>query len=249
MNFAWLLGFTSFLLGSCLFPITLGVWWEGRYRLSLVRIAVLSALLCVGYFCHLVSLGLTVVGLVVLAVAGPVPCWKRTIMEVSDCAAGAHVDQLRSAVRARLFLSASGTAERTDAAGVGKPVESVVAGRVGGPAGLGRPDHTRDQGRAAVHEPGQPWLRCLRPGALADGWPGVVVVRANDRQAGESHVQTIARMTRTVEKRSATERPTRRPAGLACSGRSASGSEELSDQTPSARPTENSCLSGWCSWA
>ncbi len=73
MNFAWVLGFTSFLLGCCLFPITLGVWWEGRYRLSLGRIIAVSALLCVGYFCHLVSLGLTAVGLVVLAVTGPVP--------------------------------------------------------------------------------------------------------------------------------------------------------------------------------
>ena len=72
MNFAWLLGFTSFLLGSCLFPITLGIWWEGRYRLSSSRIASLAVLLCLGYFCHLVSLGLTVVGLAVLSVAGPV---------------------------------------------------------------------------------------------------------------------------------------------------------------------------------
>jgi hypothetical protein len=74
MNLAWLLGFTSFLMGCCLFPITLGVWWEGRYRLSLARIAALSALLCVGYFCHLVSLGLTAVGMVVLALTGPLPC-------------------------------------------------------------------------------------------------------------------------------------------------------------------------------
>ena len=72
MNMAWLLGFTSFLIGSCLFPITLGVWWKGRYRLSFGRIAALSVLLCLGYFCHLVSLGLTVVGLTVLAIAGPV---------------------------------------------------------------------------------------------------------------------------------------------------------------------------------
>ena len=72
MNMAWLLGFTSFLIGSCLFPITLGIWWQGRYRLSFGRIAALAFLLCLGYFCHLVSLGLTVVGLIVLAVTGPV---------------------------------------------------------------------------------------------------------------------------------------------------------------------------------
>jgi hypothetical protein len=88
MNFAWILGFTSFLLGSCLFPITLGVWWEGRYRLSLRRIAALSALLAVGYFCHLVSLGLTAVGMVVLALTGPVRCgnggsWKFRIKRLA----------------------------------------------------------------------------------------------------------------------------------------------------------------------
>ena len=73
MNFAWLMGFTSFLLGSCLFPITLGVWWGGRYRLSIARALGLSVLLCVGYFCHLVSLGLTVVGMCVLSLLGPIP--------------------------------------------------------------------------------------------------------------------------------------------------------------------------------
>jgi hypothetical protein len=72
MNMAWLFGFTSFMLGACLFPITLGVWWPVRDRLSLPRLAVLAALLTLGYFCHLVSLGLTVVGLVVLLMAGPV---------------------------------------------------------------------------------------------------------------------------------------------------------------------------------
>ena len=73
MNLTWLLGFTSFLLGTCLFPITLGIWWTGRYRLSPRRIVLLAALLTLGYFCHLVSLGLTVVGLVVLSVTGPIP--------------------------------------------------------------------------------------------------------------------------------------------------------------------------------
>jgi hypothetical protein len=51
-----------------LFPITLGVWWPYRDRLSGGRIAALSALLTLGYFCHLVSLGLTVLGLIVLSV-------------------------------------------------------------------------------------------------------------------------------------------------------------------------------------
>lgn len=71
LNVAWLLGFTSFLLGACLFPATLGVWWAGRERLGVGRVAALAALLVAGYFGHLVSLGLTVVGLAVLAVLTP----------------------------------------------------------------------------------------------------------------------------------------------------------------------------------
>ena len=30
MNLAWLFGFASFILGACLFPITLGLWWPAR---------------------------------------------------------------------------------------------------------------------------------------------------------------------------------------------------------------------------
>jgi hypothetical protein len=75
MNVTWLFGFSSFLLGACLFPITLGVWWDGRDQLGPGRIAALAALLALGYFCHPVSLALTVVGLAVLAVLTPGPQW------------------------------------------------------------------------------------------------------------------------------------------------------------------------------
>ena len=70
-NVIWLFGFTSFLLGACLFAITLGVWWEGRDRPRLGRAAVLAVLLVCGYFAHLVSLGLTVVGLAILTALTP----------------------------------------------------------------------------------------------------------------------------------------------------------------------------------
>jgi len=88
MNLAWLLGFSSFLLGACLFPITLGIWWPGRDRPSAARIAALSALLTLGYFCHLVSLGLTVLGLVVMAVSGSHPDgsenhWRRRLARLA----------------------------------------------------------------------------------------------------------------------------------------------------------------------
>ena len=72
-NVAWLFGFTSFLLGAALFPATLGVWWAGRDRVDgfTRRSLALAAFMVCGYFCHLVSLGLTALGLVVLEVATP----------------------------------------------------------------------------------------------------------------------------------------------------------------------------------
>jgi hypothetical protein len=72
LNMAWIYGFASFMLGACLFPITLGIWWPARNCLRAPRLAALAFLMAVGYFCHLVSLGLTIGGLLVLAVASPV---------------------------------------------------------------------------------------------------------------------------------------------------------------------------------
>ncbi len=71
MNITWLFGFYGFMLGACLFPITLGYWWPHRDDLRIGRIVGLSALLVLGYFCHLVGLGLTVLGLVILALFSP----------------------------------------------------------------------------------------------------------------------------------------------------------------------------------
>jgi hypothetical protein len=71
LNFPWLLGFTSFLLGTCLFAITLGVWWPYREGPGAARSLALMALLVLGYFCHLVSLGLTVVAMSLLALVAP----------------------------------------------------------------------------------------------------------------------------------------------------------------------------------
>ena len=71
LNFPWLLGFTSFMLGACLFPITLVIWWDGRDRFGWGRAAAIAVLMIVGYLCHLVSLGLTAFGLIVLALATP----------------------------------------------------------------------------------------------------------------------------------------------------------------------------------
>ena len=71
LNFPWLQGYTSFMLGACLFPITLGIWWGGRERFGWGRAAAIAVLMIVGYLCHLVSLGLTALGLIVLALTTP----------------------------------------------------------------------------------------------------------------------------------------------------------------------------------
>jgi hypothetical protein len=71
MNMMWVYGFTSFMLGAMLFAITLGVWWPVRDELTWPRQLLLAVLLSVGYFCHLVSLGLTVLALLVLAALCP----------------------------------------------------------------------------------------------------------------------------------------------------------------------------------
>lgn len=77
LNWMWLLGFYSYLLGACLFSITLGVWWRGRERMGPRRALTLAGLLMLGYLCHLVSLGLTVFGLAVLALTTPGAGWPR----------------------------------------------------------------------------------------------------------------------------------------------------------------------------
>jgi hypothetical protein len=73
MNITWLFGFTSFTLGLCLFPMTLGFWWPRRDRVGPGGIAGLWLLLVLGYFCHLVSLGLTALSLALLALTSPLP--------------------------------------------------------------------------------------------------------------------------------------------------------------------------------
>jgi hypothetical protein len=73
LNFLWIMGFHGFLLGCCLFSITLGVWWSGRTDLRPARLVALMLLLVLGYFAHLVSLGLTVLALGFLTLLAPIP--------------------------------------------------------------------------------------------------------------------------------------------------------------------------------
>ena len=172
------------------------------------RIAALSALLCVGYFCHLVSLGLTVVGLVVLAVGRPGAVRKADAMEVPDGAADAHVDQLRSAVRARHFsiCKRHGGADRC--CRCGKTYRIRGRRRHGGHGWAGSiRSHSRSR-RDFRLRTGRPRLRYLRSRCCGWAWRGAVVVRADDRhdRASSIHAATVAESTRTDERRSASER-------------------------------------------
>jgi uncharacterized membrane protein YhaH (DUF805 family) len=77
LNVAWLFGFTSFLLGGCVFALTLGTWWSCRDRRGVWPALGIAVWVVVGYFAHVVSLVLTVVGLIVLAIASPGPKRQR----------------------------------------------------------------------------------------------------------------------------------------------------------------------------
>lgn len=79
LNWMWLMGFYSFLLGACMFALTLGAWWVRRERFGWQAALVIAGLLVIGYFCHLVSLGMTVIGLAVLALATPGANWARRL--------------------------------------------------------------------------------------------------------------------------------------------------------------------------
>jgi hypothetical protein len=77
LNVLWLLGLYSFLLGSSLFIITLGVWWSGRESMGAKHALIIAGLLVVGYFTHLISLALTVIALIILALITPGAVWLR----------------------------------------------------------------------------------------------------------------------------------------------------------------------------
>jgi hypothetical protein len=76
LNVMWLWGFYNFLLGACLFPITLGAWWAGRDYMGIKRAVVLAGLIVLSYFCHLVSFSVTIVGLVILTLTTPGPGYR-----------------------------------------------------------------------------------------------------------------------------------------------------------------------------
>lgn len=77
LNNLWLLGLYSFLLGAGLMLVTLGVWWRWRDAMGPGRALIIALLLVAGYLTHLVSVGLTVISLVILALGTPGRAWWR----------------------------------------------------------------------------------------------------------------------------------------------------------------------------
>jgi hypothetical protein len=79
LNVLWLLGLYSFMLGSCLFVITLGAWWTGRERMGAKQALIIAGLLVLGYFSHLISLAVTMIALGILALITPGKGWLRRV--------------------------------------------------------------------------------------------------------------------------------------------------------------------------
>lgn len=77
LNWMWLMGFYSFLLGACVFALTLGAWWKMRERFALREAVIIAALLFAGYFCHITSFGMALLGLATLALATPGKDWLK----------------------------------------------------------------------------------------------------------------------------------------------------------------------------
>ena len=137
LNFLWLMGFASFLLGCCVLPITLGFWWSHRDRLTLWPMGGLAALMVLGYACHLVSLGLTVIGLATLALFAPPQspaqdCWRHRLRRAGRTALGCSPLMVLGIVYLRLSRAGGPMHPR-----LGDSGQSVLALGVGGTTGLG----------------------------------------------------------------------------------------------------------------
>ena len=75
LNWLWLLGFYSFLLGSMAFLLTVGCWWRLRDQPGPRLGLLVGLLMIVGYFCHPISLTLTVLALGVLCLSSTGKGW------------------------------------------------------------------------------------------------------------------------------------------------------------------------------
>ena len=76
----WLLGLYSFLLGASLFSAILGLWWNWRNSLTATRAVMIGGLLALGYLFHIISTGISVFALVVLAFVTPGTTLRKRLL-------------------------------------------------------------------------------------------------------------------------------------------------------------------------
>src|SRR5262245_28765925 len=106
MSRLWLLGLYPFLLGVCLFPVTLGLWWKWRDELNIMRAFVLAVLLVFGFFFHIISAALTLAGVVILAITTPSQKWRERLAWT----AGSTVPLAILTAKFGMFMRSSATA-------------------------------------------------------------------------------------------------------------------------------------------
>jgi len=79
-NWMWFLGFYNFIIGVIGFAFTLGLYWRWRQILNLPRSLILSALIVIIFFSHLISFVMLVGSILVVAVSLPTLNLKRALI-------------------------------------------------------------------------------------------------------------------------------------------------------------------------
>lgn len=78
-NWMWLFGFYNFIIGAIGFTFTLGLYWRWRENLNLFRALVVSLLVIVVFFSHLISFGMLIGGIILIGICVSSPYLKRTL--------------------------------------------------------------------------------------------------------------------------------------------------------------------------
>jgi hypothetical protein len=78
-NFLWFVGFYNFIIGACLFVVTLGLYYVWREKLNAWRALILALLLLLTYFSHIVSFAILAGSILFLAFFSPKTRLKKTL--------------------------------------------------------------------------------------------------------------------------------------------------------------------------
>jgi len=109
-NYLFLMGFYNFVLGVALFMLSVGYWWKRYDTFGIKNMAILTLLLVLLYFCHLVPLALamfSIVAVAILYLPFRISRWKRTLLTL-PC-------MLPASALTFYYLRTRGTAQRAGA--------------------------------------------------------------------------------------------------------------------------------------